>query len=90
MSAFIDGLIAFTRAQKHEVDEDQWTNIAQGAIEKFTLLVNISSWNFTHKLFLLEAEHHVLKGNDALAVEKYDLSITTARRHQFLHEEGLG
>merc|ERR1712194_271445 len=90
MSAFIDGLIAFTRAQKHEVDEDQWTNIAQGAIEKFTLLVNISSWNFTHKLFLLEAEHHVLKGNDALAVEKYDLSITTARKHRFLHEEGLG
>jgi len=90
VSTFADGLIAFTQAQKHDINEEQWTTIAVGAIATFSAWVKHSSWNFSHKLLLLEAEHHVLKGNDALAVEKYNSSITTARKHRYIHEEGLG
>ena len=88
--AFVDGLLAFTCAQRHQSDEEHWTNIAVGVIAKFSEWVKSSSWNFSHKLLLLEAEHNALKGNDALAVEMYDLSVTTARKHLFVHEEGLG
>jgi len=89
LGTFTDGLIALSRAQRHEIDEEQWTGIAVGVIAKFSVWVKSSSWNFSHKLLLLEAEHNVLAGNDALAVEKYNLSITTARKHRFVHEEGL-
>ena len=90
LGTFADGLIAFTQAQKHDIDEEQWTNIAGRVIATFSMWVEHSSWNFSHKLSLLEAEDNVLKGNDVLAVEKYNLSITTARKHRYVHEEGLG
>lgn len=90
LSAFMDGLIAFTKAQKHGIDEGQWTDVALGVIAYFSALVKSSHWNFSQKLYLLQAEEQVLKGNDALAVEKYELSITTAQKHRFIHEEGLG
>jgi len=90
LSTFADGLIAFTQAQKHDIDEEQWTNIAVRAVAQCTVWVKNSPWNFSHKLLLLEAEQCVLEGNDALAVEKYNLSITTARKHRYVQEEGLG
>ena len=89
LGQFLDGLIAFTCAQKHQSDEEYWTNVALEVIEKFQKWVKSSEWNFSHKLYLLEAEHNVLKGDDAAAVFMYDLSITTARNHKFIHEEGL-
>ena len=89
LGQFLDGLIAFTCAQKHQSDEEYWTNIALEVIEKFQKWVKSSEWNFSHKLYLLEAEHNVLKGDDAAAVFMYDLSITTARKHRFVQDEGL-
>jgi len=86
---FLDGIIAFTCAQKHQSDEAYWKNIGLKAIEHFQKFVESSEWNFSHKLYLLEAEHHALKGNDEAALQKYDLSITTARKHRHLQEEGF-
>ncbi|KAL7540418.1 hypothetical protein ACHAXR_012736 [Thalassiosira sp. AJA248-18] len=86
---FLDGIIAFACAQKHQSDESYWTNIGLKAIEQFQKLVESSEWNFSHKLYLLEAEHHALKGNNEAALQKYTLSITTARKHHHLQEEGF-
>mmetsp|Transcript_3871 Transcript_3871/g.6956 ORF Transcript_3871/g.6956 Transcript_3871/m.6956 type:complete len:429 (+) Transcript_3871:720-2006(+) len=89
LGQFLDGLIAFTCAQKHQSDEEYWTHVALEVIGKFQKWVKSSEWNFSHKLYLLKAEHNVLKGNDAAAVSMYDLSITTARKHRFVQDEGL-
>ncbi|KAL7473519.1 hypothetical protein ACHAXS_013974 [Conticribra weissflogii] len=48
-----------------------------------------SEWNFENKLLLLEAEIHFSKGEHGLAEDKYYAAIESARRHRFVHEEGL-
>merc|ERR1711933_311004 len=48
-----------------------------------------STWNFSNKLALLEAEYHYFKGCDQVALDSYEMSIVAARKHHFIHEEGL-
>ena len=48
-----------------------------------------SDWNFTIKLYLLEAEHFFLKNDQVKALEMYKWSIKAAKDHNFIHEEGI-
>ena len=48
-----------------------------------------SAWNFSNKLYLLQAEHHRNKEENAKALDKYEAAINAARKHGFSHEEGL-
>jgi len=89
LGRFLDGIIAFTCAQKHDSDEEYWTNIGLASIEKLHKWAKSNEWNFSHKLYLLEAERHVLQCSDEQAVQMYTLAITTARNHRHIHEEGL-
>ncbi|KAL7525328.1 hypothetical protein ACHAXR_000957 [Thalassiosira sp. AJA248-18] len=87
---FIDGLIGFFFARKHNEDEEKWLKIGQGAMHSMRKWASTcSKWNFTNKLHLLEAEYHFLKGDDKHAMKFYNASIESARDHRFVHEEGL-
>ena len=89
MNIFIDGLIGFYAARKHQEDEQEWFTIGEKAMKHYQKWIKLSKWNFSNKLYLLEAEYYFLKGNNSMALEKYKASITAARDHRFLHEEGL-
>jgi hypothetical protein len=89
VSAFIDGLIGFFLARKRREDEAKWTAVGLDSIESFKAWVQSSNWNFSNKLYLLEAEYCFLKNDDEGAVASYTASIKAAHEHRFIHEEGL-
>ena len=86
--ALYEGLSAFCLARS-SVDEPKWMVLGENAIATYRSWVKHSSWNFENKLLLLEAERFFAKGEIEAAKEKYETSIESARRHRFVHEEGL-
>ena len=88
VNVFIDGLIGFF-ARKHREDEEKWTNVGRYAIQSLRKWVKSSEWNFSNKLYLLEAEFYFLGKDDERALIYYHASIKAAREHHFVHEEGL-
>eukprot|EP00970_Alexandrium_tamarense_P007696 scaffold1468_cov206-Alexandrium_tamarense.AAC.15 len=89
ISRFLDGMIAFYFARKHDDEEEKWTTVGEKVMDEVRRWANSSPWNFINKLNLLEAEYYFLKGNDTKAMASYRASIRAAREHKFLHEEGL-
>merc|ERR1712194_896376 len=89
VSAFIDGLIGFFFARKHLEDEAKWTNLGLGAIQSLRKWVKSSDWNFSNKLYLLEAEFYFLREDDERALVCYHASIKASKEHRFIHEQGL-
>ena len=89
ISTFIDGLIGFFFARKHQEDEPKWTTIGLEAVQSFRNWVQHSNWNFNNKLLLLEAEYYFLRGDEERALFSYHASIKSAHIHRFIHEEGL-
>ena len=47
------------------------------------------SWNFKHKLQLMEAEEHYSSGNLNLAKESYKNAIESSRLSKFVNDEAL-
>lgn len=88
LGVVIDGMIAFFFARKRP-EEERWKNIGEAVIDLVRHWVESSYWNFSNKLFLLEAESFFLKNEEARAIEKYEQSIKAAHDHHFIHEEGL-
>ena len=86
--AFYEGLTAFHFA-RNSFDETKWMGIGENVVLKFRKWANHSTWNFENKLLLLEAEFLHSKGEKESAQIKYEASINSARKHHFLHEEGL-
>mmetsp|Transcript_32788 Transcript_32788/g.69847 ORF Transcript_32788/g.69847 Transcript_32788/m.69847 type:complete len:207 (-) Transcript_32788:240-860(-) len=87
---FYKGLTALHFARRSSNDEsDKWFTIGEKALTSFHTWLKHSTWNWENKLLLLEAEWHFSKGEMKRAEEKYVLSIRSARRHRFVHEEGL-
>merc|ERR1719291_204764 len=89
INAFIDGLLGFTLARKKRKDEAKWLNVGLDSIKLLEKWSRRCAWNFSNKLALLEAEHHYYKGCDQMALNSYQTSICVARKHHFIHEEGL-
>ena len=48
-----------------------------------------SSWNFEHKLQLLEAEDYYCRGDFEQATESYKKAISSAKAHKFINDEVL-
>ena len=86
---FMDGLIALYCSREHGDDEQKWTSTAQGIIETMKEWTALSAWNFSNKLYLLEAESFARQNDDNMALEKYKASVTAGQKHKFVHEEGL-
>ena len=90
VTIFIDGLIAFFFARKHRKDDEvKWTDIGFGVMESLKKWATNSDWNFSNKMFLLEAEYYFLMEDHTRAMYCYNASIAAARDHRFIHEEGL-
>ena len=90
VGVFIDGLIAFYYARKRRSDENRWTEIGNGVLALMEVWAKEGSdWNFSNKLFLLQAECFFLRGDERAALQKYNASIKSAQDHRFIHEEGL-
>lgn len=91
ISEFVDGLIGFffARKAKRLEDEAKWTNLGLDVLQSLRNWANSSDWNFSNKLYLLEAEFYFLKEDDERALACYHASIKAAREHRFVHEEGL-
>jgi len=88
INVFIDGLIGFFFARKHRNNREKWITLGVDATQSMRNWRSNSKWNFSNKLCLLEAELFFTKDNDR-AISKYKDSIEFARKHQFVHEEGL-
>ena len=88
-SLFLDGLIAFFFARKERADRASWKKIGESVLLMFTKWASRCVWNFTNKLYLLQAERSFLIGDDTAAIEKYHSSIQAARQHRFIHDEGI-
>ena len=89
MGSFADGLIAFSRARKNNEDKHKWIKTGEDTIKTFKAWEEISKWNYSNKLYLLEAEYYRSVGNNDLALDKYSSSIQSAKKHRFVNEEGL-
>lgn len=86
--AFYEGLTAFHLARCSD-DREKWMNVGQSALKRYESITKHSVWNFENKMLLLEAERHFSRGEKDMAQQKYEASIESARRHRFVHEEGL-
>ncbi|KAL3800854.1 hypothetical protein HJC23_001691 [Cyclotella cryptica] len=89
VSFFVDGLIAFFFARKQRADKMRWEKIGESVLKLFQKWTKTCHWNFSNKLYLLEAERHFLDEEDAAAMAKYHESIQSAQQHRFIHEEAI-
>ncbi len=88
MYVFYEGLVALEMARSQS-DNHKWLMIGERSITKYEEWAQHSEWNFESKLFLLKAELLFLQGDYASAEKKYIASIESARRHKYVHEQGL-
>lgn len=86
---FYEGLTALCLARRRCLNEPKWLEIGEKAVSQYVDWETHSTWNWQNKLLLLQAECHFSKGEMGKAEEKYKLAIDSARRHRFIHEEGL-
>jgi len=86
--SFYSGLTAY-RFARYLTNEPKWMAIGEKALLSFKSWKDHSSWNWENKFFLLEAECHFSKGETEKAWVNYALAIESARKHKFVHEEGL-
>ncbi len=88
---FYEGLTAFYFARRSSNNEPaKWFEIGERALRLFETWSKHSTWNWENKMLLLEAECLFSKGEMEKAEGQYKLAIESARRHRFVHEEGLG
>jgi len=87
--SFYEALIGFQLARSPSIDTKKWLDIAEQHVATFRGWIKHSKWNFENKLLLLEAELCLLKGATESSEEKYKAAIESARRHKFVHEEGV-
>ena len=86
---FLHGLVAWHFARNQENTEQQWIATGEAVIKITKEWTQQSQWNFSNKLYLLEAEYYFFKSDEAKAAAKYNAAIKAAHAHRFLHEAGL-
>jgi len=88
---FLAGLVGFFVARKQTSDVEKWIHVGVRSMDTMKSWTEDSSWNYEHRLFLLEAEYYFFKGDkhEHLASAKYKQSIAAAKKHKFKNDEGL-
>eukprot|EP00986_Skeletonema_menzelii_P013758 scaffold8352_cov76-Skeletonema_menzelii.AAC.1 len=86
---FYQGVSAFRLARLKDKKAREWVDVGKKAISQYQTWVKYSDWNWENKLLLLEAESHACEGELEMAKSKFRASIDSAKRHRFVHEEGL-
>ena len=85
---FYEGLTALRMAQKG-IDTEKWIAKGEAAVATFKTWEGHCKWNFENKHILLSAELLFVKGEHEEAQKQYEAAIDSAKKHKFLHEEGL-
>ncbi len=88
LHVFYRTLIALHLARRNS-DDAKWVEVAEKGLASFRMWAQHSSWNFEHRLLLIEAEWHYAKGELESAEPKYKAAIESARSHRMVNEEGL-
>ncbi len=83
------GVSAFRLARLEDDKAREWADIGKEALSKYMTWVKYSEWNWQNKMLLLEAESQACEGEMEMAKIKFQASIDSARKHRFVHEEGL-
>lgn len=83
------GVSAFRLARLEDDKAREWVGLGKKALSKYQTWVKHSEWNWQNKMQLLEAELHACEGEMEIAKFKFQASIDSARKHRFVHEEGL-
>lgn len=86
---FFSGLVAFNALRGSSSHKTNWMDIGLNAIENMEAWTKECAWNFQNKLQLLRAEYLYSIGDFDRAAVEYQLSITSARDHRFIHEEAF-
>ena len=69
---------------------ERYRSIANEALEEMKSMASIGcDWNYENKLHLMTAEMAYCDGDLANASTSYDLAITSAEAHGFIHEQAL-
>ena len=84
---FIFGLTAFWMNRLSK--EQSWMKAGVKAREAMREWTKSSTWNFEHKLLLLDAEKNFCDGNFKQAKILYDKAIKSAKEHRFVNNEAL-
>merc|ERR1711957_187705 len=66
----LQGLVALHFARNEENTTQQWTEMGETAIKVVKKWADSSHWNFSNKLYILEAEYYFLKNDEIKATEK--------------------
>jgi ATP-dependent RNA helicase DDX31/DBP7 len=84
---FYWGLISFWVARK--TGNVIWYDRGEEAVQKMRSYANFSSWNFSNKSLLLQAEQCFYLKEYESAKRCYDDAISFAKDYRFVHEEAL-
>ena len=86
--AFIVGLAAYQVYR--ETRDSIWKDIGTEHTKEMRIWAECgSSWNFEHKLLLMEAESYHCNGNLVQAAESYDKAIASAKAHRYINDEAM-
>ena len=86
--AFIAGLAAFRIYR--ETRDSLWMSLGTEHMREMRAWAERgSSWNFQHKLQLMEAEYYYCNGNFEQAEQSYTKAIASATSHKYINDEAL-
>ena len=87
--AFITSLAAAFKIYRETYDP-LWRNRGIECMKEIKLWADQgSSWNFQHKLQMMEAEDHYCNGDIEQAADAYNKAIVFARAHKYINDEAL-
>ncbi|KAL3773705.1 hypothetical protein ACHAW5_001041 [Stephanodiscus triporus] len=84
---FIEGMNSFQLLKR--TSNGKLRSLPRNAIIVLKKAASLSSWNFTNKVHLLEAEQFSLQNHLSEAQASYAAAINSARSSGFIHEQGL-
>jgi len=86
---FYQCISAFRLARLEDGKTREWIAIGKNALSNYQTWVKYSTWNWENKMLLLEAQSHSCEGELEMAKSKFQASVESAKKHQFVNEEGL-
>jgi len=92
LSSLLAALNAFRGVKNTNGNGSQFVkvrNLYKDAINALRTAKELSPWNFSNKVFLLEAEMYSFERKGPDARSSYAAAITSSRSSRYVHEQGL-
>merc|ERR1719356_2218805 len=88
MTLFFGGISCFHTARSYSGNH-KLVELATSALNAIKQKEHFSSWNYTNKRLLLEAEMYSAANKKVQAKAAYDAAIAASQSSKFVHEQGL-